>query len=134
MAAGPNFVLDKGYLAQGTAAYALGQGVKYGTAEQSVTPVTAANDILAGICQENIDATRVTTGKAVINVRKMGISLVLSGAAFAKGDPLTVNNVGKFIKQTAAGGVFFAVAEAAATAADQLVSATVVAGYSTIAG
>lgn len=123
MGAGPNFVLDKGYLAEGTAAYQYGQPVGFGTAVQSVKAITVANTMIAGVCQENVDAVKVTTGKVFINIRKMGISRVLAGAAFSKGDRLTVDATGRFIAQVTAGGAFYAVAEEAATAAGQLVEA-----------
>lgn len=132
MGAGPNFVLDKGYLAQGSAAYAYGQPVGYGTVEQSCMAITVANTLIAGVCQENVDAAKVATGKVFVNVRKMGIARVLIGASVAKGDPLTVDATGRFITQVTAGGKFFAIAEAAGTTAGQLVEAVLVTGFATI--
>ena len=110
MSTGPNFVLDKGFLAQGSAAYQYGQTVTFGTVPQSCAAIAVANTYVLGICQENIDASRVATGKAFINVRMMGVSRALVGAAVVKGDPLTPDGTGRLIKQTTAGGKFYAVA------------------------
>lgn len=132
MGAGPNFVLDKGYLAQGTAAYTYGMPVTFGSVTQSVAQITVADSYVVGICQENIDATRVTTGKAVISVRMMGIARAIVGAAVAKGDPLTVDATGRFIKQTTAGGKFYAVAMDAQSTVGGLVEVTLIDGYATI--
>lgn len=45
----------------------------------------------AGICQEDLDVTRLATGKAIIGVRVIGISRAIAGAAIAK-DALLVND------------------------------------------
>lgn len=132
MGAGPNSLLDKGYLATGSALYQYGQPVTYAAAAQSCAPISVANTYVLGVCQENIDAVRVTTGKAIINIRTMGLARALSGAAFAKGDPLTVDATGRFITQVTAGGKFFAVAEELSSAAGQLVEVRLLDGYATI--
>jgi hypothetical protein len=132
MGAGPNYVLDKGLLATGTALYQYGQPVTFGTPAQSCAPISVANTYVLGVCQENIDAARVTTGKAIINVRMMGIARALVGAAVAKGDPLTVDATGRFIPQVSAGGKFFAVAMEAQATVGGLVEVTLIDGYATI--
>jgi len=132
MGAGPNAIADKAYLATGVAAYVYGQCVTYGTPQQSCAPISVANTYVLGVCQENIDAARVTTGKAFISIRPFGFARALSGAAFAKGDPLTVDASGRFITQVTAGGKFFAVAEELASAAAQLVEVRLLDGYATI--
>jgi hypothetical protein len=132
MGTGPNFILDKGLLATGVAAYQFGQPVTFTAAAQSCAPISVANTYVEGVVQENIDATRVATGKAFINVRLQGISRALIGAAVGKGDPLTVDATGRFVTQVTAGGKFFAVAEEAGTAAGQLIEVTLLPGFATI--
>lgn len=108
MATGPNWAgLDKGLLAQGTAAYAVGQVVKLGTVPQSCAATTAALTAseFGGVCMEDIDANKVATGKAIINVRLAGIAPVRVGAAnIPKGARLTSNASGQVVVQATAGG------------------------------
>jgi len=132
MGAGPNAIADKAYLATGVAAYVYGQVVTDTAAVQSCAPITIANSYVLGICQENIDAARVTTGKAFISIRPFGFARALIGAAVAKHDPLTTDATGRFIKQITAGGTFYAVAEEAGTVAGQLVEVRLLDGYATI--
>ena len=93
MGVGPNYGLDKGMLAQGSTAYAFGEVVRPGTVEQSVVRGTVAmtSPGFAGICQEDVDATRVLTGKVIVGVRIIGIARAIAGAAIAK-DALLVND------------------------------------------
>jgi hypothetical protein len=93
MGVGPNYGLDKGFLAQGSTAYQFGEVVRPGTVEQSVIRGTVAMTAagFAGICQEDLDATRLATGKAIIGVRVLGISRAIAGAAILK-DALLVND------------------------------------------
>lgn len=87
MGVGPNYVLSKGMLAEGSAAYASGELVVAGTAEQSVARATSANTLLPlGVCTEDVDVAKVTTGKVFLGVALYGIVRVKSGAAVAKGD------------------------------------------------
>ena len=91
MATGPNYILDKGFLAEGgSVAYTEGMLVVMGTAEQSVAKATSASTLLPlGVCQEAVDAVKVATGKVFVGVRILGIARVKSGAAVAKGDRIT---------------------------------------------
>lgn len=113
-----NFVLDKGYIAEGTTAYAVGEVVKYGTAPQSIVRSTSAADQLnMGIVMEAVDAAKlaagVGAGKVVLNVRRIGIARAIAGGTIAKGDRLTNDTSARVVKQVTAGGPFFAVAEEA---------------------
>ena len=128
MGAGPNTVLDKGYKANGTAAYAAGELVAFDTAPQSMKRATsAASAELIGVCMEDVDAAKVTTGKVFANVRRLGIARVKTGGSFAKGAKLT-NDANACAVAAAAKGAFFAVAEEASTGAGQFVEALVL-GY-----
>lgn len=132
MGAGPNFVLDKAFLAQGSSAYVYGQAVGFGTVPQSCAAISVANTYVLGICQENIDATRVATGKAFINVRMAGIARALVGAAVVKGDPLTPDATGRLIKQVTAGGKFYAVALEDQSTVGGLAEVSLLNGFATI--
>jgi hypothetical protein len=92
MGSGPNYVLDKGFLATGgSVAYSLGELVKQATTNfsgDSVAKASAGTDDVIGVCQENVDANKVATGKVVVDIRLLGISRVIAGAAIAMGDRL----------------------------------------------
>jgi hypothetical protein len=126
MGVGPNYGLDKGFLVEGATAVVYGRVAIPGTAEQSaVTPsATSTTVVPLGIWQENVDTTRVATGKVIANVRLNGLTRAEAGAAITKGDRLTWDNQGRVVSQarTAAGSqpvVILGVAENAATAAGQ---------------
>lgn len=88
MGSGPNFILDKGYLATGSTAYAQGEVVELILGSGSLAAVvtscrrcTTANSLqLLGVCMEPLDTTRLATAKAVIGVRLLGIARVLVGS------------------------------------------------------
>lgn len=124
-----NFVLDKGYTAEGTTAYAFGEVVKYGVGAQSMVRSTVAADQLnMGICQETCDATKLVaanTGKVVLNVRRIGIAKAIAGGTIAKGDRLTNDTSCRVVKQVTAGGPFFAIAEEATTVVGTLIDVLV---------
>jgi hypothetical protein len=63
-----NFVLDKGYDA--AAAITKFRAVKF-SAEETVTPVTAATDVIAGVAQFSVTAAELLQGKGC-SVRVMG--------------------------------------------------------------
>lgn len=107
MATGPNWAgLDKGLLAQGTAAYEIGELVKLGTVPQSCAKLTAAataTDVV-GVVIEDIDAAKVATGKAFIGVRLGGIAPVRVGtASLPKGTRIINNAAGRAVAAGAAG-------------------------------
>jgi hypothetical protein len=86
--AGSNYVLDKGFpvlstynssSASGVQAF---RGVKVattGTIDLAVDAVATSGNV--GVVQENVDATKVATGKVIADVRLMGISKVIVGVA-----------------------------------------------------
>lgn len=75
-----NFVyLDKGYLIEGSAAAVAYRFVSMGTTDQGVDITPTLGQLVLGVCMENIDATKVTTGKAVADIRLMGIAPVTVG-------------------------------------------------------
>lgn len=95
-----NFVLDKGYLATGVAAYTLGMAVVLQSNGKSVAPAAADAVGVVMACMEDIDAAKVATGKAVINCRMMGIARVQLGAvpgAVVVGSRLRTDAAAKYI-------------------------------------
>lgn len=100
MGQGPNYVLNKGFVAGGSSAYALGQVVTL-DGDQTVNLAVTANDSpIIGLVTEDVDAAKVTTGKVVIGVAILGIAKGLAGASVSRGDRL-VNEVttARVIKQ-----------------------------------
>lgn len=76
-----NFVLDKGYRA--AAAVTKFRAVKFSAAE-TVTPVTAIGDMIAGVTQYGVTAGELAKGKGA-TVRQEGITEIEAGAAIAVG-------------------------------------------------
>jgi D-arabinose 1-dehydrogenase-like Zn-dependent alcohol dehydrogenase len=76
-----NFVLDKGYRA--ATAITKYRAVKYSSAE-TVTPVTAIADRIAGIAQWAVTAAELARGKGT-DVRMIGISEAEAASAIALG-------------------------------------------------
>lgn len=97
---GPNFILDKGFRAE--AATTMFYPVKYGAANEGCTPVTAVTDQVVGWAQETASAQDATDGR-VINIRMLGITRAVAGAAIARGAPVKITAAGKVITATAAG-------------------------------
>ena len=97
---GPNFVLDKGFTVQ--AAINMFYPVKMGTANETVTPVTAVTDAVVGWAQETASAQDATDGRS-INIRVMGITRAVAGAAIARGAAVKITATGKVITATTAG-------------------------------
>jgi|SRR5690349_68201 len=90
MGVGPNYVLNKGFLAQGSVAYGSGDLVVAGSVEQSVARATSASTLVPlGVCVEDIDIAKVSTNKAFIGVALMGIVRVKCGAAVTKNARIT---------------------------------------------
>ena len=108
MGTGPNFVLDKGLVANGSTAYAVGEAVAIDTAVQSMkraTVVATAADVIM-ICMEACDASKLAgnTGKVVLRARMLGIAKVKLGANALKGARMTNNTSAAFVTQATAGG------------------------------
>lgn len=101
MAHGGNAVLDKGWkvLATYNGSAAAGvtkfRGVKVGAGD-TIDLNVAATTIGVGVVQEAIDQAKVATGKAVANVRMMGITklYVQTAASITQGGRVTLGNAG----------------------------------------
>lgn len=103
--AGPNYVLDKGFKAGG----AIGQyrAVELGAGE-TVTQCNAANDLVLGICQEEISAGDATNGR-IADVRMLGISRCIAGANnIVIGGRVTIDNAGRVVPSPVAVGTTYA--------------------------
>lgn len=114
MGAGPNFVLDKGFIANGTTEYKVGEAVAQDTAAQSIKRIGAAaagTDVVM-VCMEAVDAAKLAAnaGKVVLRARMLGIARVLAGANYAKGARLTTDATSRFVTQTGAGDPVVAIA------------------------
>ena len=103
-----NYILDKGLLATGGAvAYAFGE---IGVLQSDGVSVARAGAALAAgslgvVVQENLDAAKTNTGKAVIDCRLLGIARVLcaTAAVVAPGNRITSNASAQGVVMTAAG-------------------------------
>jgi hypothetical protein len=128
---GPNQVLDKGfYVDPASAAVNFGcaaifSGVsqgQVGVLGDTVKASTATTDFVVGVFQETLDATKVSTGKATVDCRLMGITRAVSdgSGAITVGQAIVVSTGAQFKGASAAVGnqkmVGFAMSPAAATA------------------
>jgi hypothetical protein len=104
MGVGPNYGSDKGFKVEGATAVVYGRVAIAGTAEQTATTPSVTSAIIQplGIWQEDVDATRVATGKVIANVRLEGMTRGEAGAAITKGDRLTYDNQGRLTSVTRA--------------------------------
>lgn len=86
-----NYIQDKGY----NAAVALTKfrAVKFSAAE-TVTPVTAATDVVAGIVQHDVATAELAKGKGA-SVRVEGISVMEASEAIAVGQLVSITTTGK---------------------------------------
>jgi predicted RecA/RadA family phage recombinase len=94
MPASQNFLLAKGYPA--AAAITKKRAVKFvGDGTQSVTPITAANDIPCGVALFSVSATEITKGKKA-SIMTDGRVVMESGvAAIAEGTVVYLDSVGR---------------------------------------
>ncbi len=106
MAFGGNFVLDKGYVVADDYNSSSSDGVEaYRAVDLSSDEIdlqTTAGDAIIGVVQEDIDADKVATGKAVASVRLMGITKMR-----VNGTPGSINQMSK-VAAGAAGGAILA--------------------------
>jgi hypothetical protein len=89
--AGPNYVLDKGYAVGG--AVRQFRFVTLGGSEV-VSEAAAAGAQSLGVCQEEVSADDATRGR-IVDVRLLGISRCIAGAAITIGAPVRVDNQGR---------------------------------------
>ena len=146
MGVGPQYVLDKGFLATGATAYVFGEivraqaGAVMTTTFNSIARATTATVLtttaeLLGVVQEDLDTVRLATGKAEIGVRLLGIARVLSGAAVTAGTFVTNDATARAVTVTkAAGGaqqtLLLGFALTGATAAGQYIDVLLTPGAS----
>jgi hypothetical protein len=100
--AGPNYVLDKGYILEGSSAYSRFRFVAAGATDQSVTSTIAAGALALGVIQEEVDAAKVATGKVTADIRILGISRVTAGAAVTLWAEVTTDASGRAINAATA--------------------------------
>jgi hypothetical protein len=101
MAHGSDYVLTKGfkvlatYNSSAVAGVTKFRGVKFATGD-TIDLNVAATTLGVGIVQEDIDATKVATGKAVAAVAMMGTSklVVQTAASIVQGSRVTLGNAG----------------------------------------
>jgi Uncharacterized conserved protein (DUF2190) len=133
--ASSNFVVDKGYRA--AAAIIKFRAVKFSAAE-TVTPVTAVGDQIAGFAQFGVTAGEIVKGKGA-SVRMLGITEAEASAAIAIGALCELVADGRVRTATAASGarvVGRCVGSPAAAAGDRItllvdpIGATIVAAAS----
>jgi hypothetical protein len=101
MGHGGNMVLDKGfkvlstYNSSAAAGVTIYRGVKFASGD-TIDLNVAASTLGIGVVQERIDQADVATGKAVANVRMLGITklYVQTAASIVQGSRLTLGNAG----------------------------------------
>jgi hypothetical protein len=112
---GPNYVLDKGFLAQATTVQFT--AVKFGTTDDSVTPVTGTGDDVLGIAYEACAAA--DANKRVIDVRILGIARCIAGGSITRGNKVKVTATGTLIATTADADKVVGIAMNTAVSGDQ---------------
>jgi hypothetical protein len=120
-----NFVLDKGFTAVSTYASSDVNGVQAFrfvriTASQTIDRCSAITQVPLGVVQESVDVAKVAQGKAVVNVRLIGISRVTAGAAVAIGAEVSTDTTGRAITAATTARVAGTALQAAAAAGDQI--------------
>lgn len=111
-----NYVMDKGYDA--AAAITKFRAVKF-SAEETVTPVTADTDVVAGIAQVGVTAGEITRGKGV-SVRRMGSSEMEASAAIAVGALVAFTADGRAVTAVVGDRVIGVCDEAAGQAGERI--------------
>lgn len=94
--AGPNYVLDKGFIADGAVSQF---HVVVMTGDENMAQATVAGADPLGVCQEEVEAR--DAGLRVANARILGITRVVCGAAIARRDKLAVAADGRVVPATA---------------------------------
>jgi hypothetical protein len=124
-AATGNFVLDKGYRAAGVITKF--RAVKFSAAE-TVTPVTAITDQIAGVAQFSVSAAELARGKGTL-VRAMGQTEMEAAGAIPLNSPVSISATG--VAKAAATGervIGVCVGAAAVNAGDRCTVRLAVAG------
>lgn len=111
-----NYLQDKGYDA--AAAITKFRAVKF-SAEETVTPVTAATDVPCGIAQVDVTAADITAGKGC-QVRRAGASEMEASAAIAAGALVGITANGRAVTAGAGMRVVGICDEAAGAAGERI--------------
>jgi hypothetical protein len=111
-----NHLLDKGYDA--AAVITKFRAVKF-SAEETVTPVTAATDVPVGIAQFDVSAAELAKGKGVL-VRGYGASEMEASAAIAVGALVAMTTNGRAVTAVATNRVIGVCEEAAGAAGERI--------------
>lgn len=86
-----NYIQDKGYNA--AVALVKYRAVKFSAAE-TVTPVTAATDLVAGVNQFDVSTPEIAKGKGA-TVRRAGASIMEASEQLAVGDEIAIATDGR---------------------------------------
>lgn len=116
-----NFVLDKGYIVEGVAAAVAYRFVAMGASDVHCDITPNAGQLVLGVIMENIDAAKVTTGKATADIRMLGIAPVSAGAAIALGAEVSTATDGRAVTSATTNRVA-GVALQAAGAANEIIN------------
>jgi hypothetical protein len=116
--AGANYVLDKGYVLEGSGAYTAFRFVAAGATDSSVTSTIAAGALALGVIQEDVDAAKVAPTKVVADIRLMGISKMVAGAAVTLWAEVSTDNQGRVINAATTQRVLGRALQSAAAAGD----------------
>lgn len=100
MPATGNFILDKGY--DVSAALTKKRAVKF-TAEETVGPITAINDIPIGVSKFDVTAAEILLGKGA-SIREEGISVMEATATIVVGTLVQMAADGRAAPYAAASG------------------------------
>lgn len=111
-----NYIQDKGYDA--AVAITKFRAVKFSAAE-TVTPVTADTDMVAGIAQVGVTAGEILKGKGV-SVRRMGASEMEASAAIAINAEVAMTADGRAVTAVAGDRVIGICDEAAGASAERI--------------
>ena len=120
-----NFVLDKGIAAASNYASSDTNGVQAFrfvrlTAAQTFDRCSAITQVPIGVVMESVDVAKVATGKAVCDVRVMGIARVVAGAAVAVMAEVSTDTTGRAITAATTSRVAGIALQAAGAAGDQI--------------
>ena len=120
-----NFVLDKGYAAASNYASSDAAGVVAFrfvrlTAAQTIDRCSAITQVPIGVVMESVDQAKVATGKAVVDVRVLGIARVTASAAIAIGAEVSTTADGRAVTAATTSRVAGIALQAAGAAGDQI--------------
>lgn len=104
-----NYIQDKGYNA--AAALTKFRAVKFSAAE-TVTPVTAITDVVAGVVQHGVTAAEILQGKGA-SIRTEGDTVMEAGGAIAIGVRVCIDSSGRAITLTTGNRIIGRCVEAA---------------------